>query len=231
MKTGIIGAMDEEVRLLKEACLAQKTVTLARMEFLTGTIHEKEVVIVKSGVGKVNAALCAQILIDRFRVTHILNTGVAGSLDARINIGDFVLSSDAVQHDVNATLFGYRPGEIPSMGQVSFPADETLASSLSDAVKEAAPDISCFRGRIASGDQFIADAQRKREIKETFDALCCEMEGASVAQCAFLNGIPFCIIRAISDKADGSDIIDYPVFEKKAAADCASVVIHYLKGV
>lgn len=230
MKTGIIGAMDEEVLLLKEAMQVRKTVTLARMDFCEGEIAGKEVVIVKSGVGKVNAALCTQILADRFAVTRLINTGVAGSLDARINIGDVVLSTDAVQHDVNATLFGYQPGEVPALGMVSFAADDALRKALKESVRTSAPDISCFEGRVASGDQFIADAAQKKHIKETFDALCCEMEGAAIAQAATLNAIPFCIIRAISDKADGSDIVDYPVFEKKAARDCAGIVIHYLKG-
>nr|MCR5177878.1 5'-methylthioadenosine/adenosylhomocysteine nucleosidase [Lachnospiraceae bacterium] len=161
---------------------------------------------------------------------HIINTGVAGSLDAAINIGDIVLSTDACYHDVDATIFGYKPGEVPQMGRMEFPADADLRVALKQAIEKAAPDIGVFEGRIVSGDQFIADPDRKRRIKETWNALCTEMEGAAIAQAAYLNDIPFCIVRAISDKADGSDVVDYPVFEKKAAADCAALIKAFLQG-
>ena len=227
---GIIGAMESEVALLIEAMEEKEQKTLARMTFHRGTIGKEEVVVVKSGVGKVNAAVCVQILADLFHVTHIINTGVAGSLDNQINIGDVVLSTDAVQHDMEATGFGYAKGEIPMLGMTFFPADEALRKKLERAVRQAAPDIGCFKGRVASGDQFIADDAVKQRIIGEFQASCCEMEGASIAQASWLNGIPFCIVRAISDKADGSGKVDYPTFEKKAAQDCAGMVIQMLKG-
>ena len=225
---GIIGAMESEVTLLIDAMEEQEQKTLARMCFHRGTIGKQEVVVVRSGVGKVNAAVCVQILADVFHVTKIINTGVAGSLDAQINIGDVVLSTDAVQHDMDAVGFGYAKGEIPQLDMTFFAADETLRGLLEEAVKAAAPDIGCFTGRVASGDQFIADDKVKQRIIDEFQASCCEMEGASIAQASWLNGIPFCIVRAISDKADGSGSVDYPTFEKKAAHDCAAIVVKML---
>ncbi|MBR4530427.1 MAG: 5'-methylthioadenosine/adenosylhomocysteine nucleosidase [Lachnospiraceae bacterium] len=227
-KYGIIGAMEVEVETLLGILKEERTLRKASMEFHQGRIGGTEVVVVRSGVAKVNAALCVQILVDEFAVTHVINTGVAGSLDARINIGDIVLSTDACYHDVDATIFGYKPGEVPQLGCAAFPADEALRQALKQAVSEAAPDVQIFEGRVVSGDQFIADAEKKQHIKETVGGLCCEMEGAAIAQAAYLNGLPFCIVRAISDKADGSDVMDYPVFEKKAAADCAKLVQRYL---
>lgn len=223
MKVGIIGAMEAEVALIKENMAITRTVEKARMVFYEGAIGSTSVVVVRSGIGKVNAGMCVQILADCFNVTHLINTGVAGSLCNDLNIGDVVVSTEAVYHDVDATVFGYAPGEIPQMGIAAFPADEQLRKVAVEAVRTAAPDISVMEGRIASGDQFIAAAEQKSGISEKFSPLCTEMEGAAIAQAAFLNGIPFVILRAISDKADGSDLVDYPVFEKKAAADCARI--------
>lgn len=223
MKVGIIGAMEAEVALIKENMAITRTVEKARMVFYEGAIGSTSVVVVQSGIGKVNAGMCVQILADCFNVTHLINTGVAGSLCNDLNIGDVVVSTEAVYHDVDATVFGYAPGEIPQMGIAAFPADERLRKAAVEAVRTAAPDISVMEGRIASGDQFIAAAEQKSDISLKFAPLCTEMEGAAIAQVAYLNGIPFVILRAISDKADGSDLVDYPVFEKKAAADCARI--------
>ena len=230
-KIGIIGAMDVEVATLKADMNVARTVNKASMEFYEGTIGNTEVVVVKSGIAKVNAGICVQILSDVFGVTHIINTGVAGSLDARINIGDIVLSTDACYHDVDATIFGYKKGEVPQMGRREFPADEWLIEKAGAAVKAAAPDTGVWKGRVCSGDQFIADDSIKQAIKTEFDGMCTEMEGAAIAQASYLNNIPYVIIRAISDKADGSDVVDYPVFEKKAAADCAALVEFLIKNI
>ncbi|MBP3218438.1 MAG: 5'-methylthioadenosine/adenosylhomocysteine nucleosidase [Lachnospiraceae bacterium] len=223
MKVGIIGAMEAEVARIKENMAITRTVEKAQMKFYEGAIGSTSAVVVQCGVGKVNAGLCVQILVDCFHVTHLINTGVAGSLCNDLNIGDVVVSTEAVYHDVDATVFGYAPGEVPSMGTAAFPADEMLRKAAVDAVHTAAPDISVLEGRIASGDQFVCRAEQKAAIIETFAPLCTEMEGAAIAQAAYLNKIPFVILRAISDKADGSDLVDYPVFEKKAAADCAKI--------
>ncbi|MBR1641975.1 MAG: 5'-methylthioadenosine/adenosylhomocysteine nucleosidase [Butyrivibrio sp.] len=224
MKIGIIGAMEVEVATLKSEMNVKNVVTKASMEFCEGTIGNTEVVIVRSGVAKVNAGICVQILVDLFNVTHIINTGVAGSLDARINIGDIVLSTDACYHDVDATVFGYKKGEVPQLGIHAFPADASLREAAKAAIKKAAPDLGVFEGRVCSGDQFVSSPDVKKAIIDEQGGMCTEMEGAAIAQGCYLNKIPFVIIRAISDKADGSDIVDYPVFEEKAAHDCAALV-------
>ncbi|MBQ9588557.1 MAG: 5'-methylthioadenosine/adenosylhomocysteine nucleosidase [Butyrivibrio sp.] len=229
MKIGIIGAMEVEVEILKKNMSLKRTIKKASMEFFEGTIEGTDVVVVRSGIAKVNAGICVQILVDLFDVTHVINTGVAGSLDAKINIGDIVLSTDACYHDVDATVFGYKKGEVPQLGTASFVADEKLREVAKKAIKTAAADIGVFEGRVCSGDQFISSKEIKENIKKDFDGMCTEMEGAAIAQGCFLNNIPFLIIRAISDKADGSDIVDYPVFEEKAAKDCAALVIELIK--
>ena len=159
--------------------------TVAGMTFYQGTIKGKGVVVVRSGIGKVNAGICSQILVDRYNVEGIINTGIAGSLKNEINIGDIVLATVAVQHDVDATGFGYPLGEIPQMGIKEFPADEKLRALAEACSKKANPDIQVFCGRVASGDQFISSKEKKNWISENFDAYCTEMEGAAIAQAAY----------------------------------------------
>lgn len=227
-KIGIIGAMELEVEELKAKMAIRRTEEKASMEFLEGTLNDTEVVIVRSGIGKVNAALCTQILCDVFEVTHIINTGVAGSLKNEIDIGDIVVSTDALHHDVDVRIFGYPLGEVPQIGRLSFPADERLIEIASSTCREVNPDIKVYEGRIVSGDQFISDKQVKDNIIKNFQGFCVEMESASVAHAAYLNHVPFVIIRAISDKADDSAEMDYPTFEKAAAAHSAALVEHML---
>ena len=215
---GIIGAMEEEVAALKEDMIVEETVELASMVFCKGQLCGKDVVVVRSGIGKVNAGICAQILVDRFHVDTLINTGIAGSLDARIDIGDLVISTDALHHDMDAVNFGYEPGQIPRMDVLAFPADEELVKKAVEANKKANPEIHTFTGRVASGDQFIAAGDVKDKIAESFHPLCVEMEGAGIAQAAYLNKVSYVIIRAISDKADNSATMDYPTFEKQAIA-------------
>ena len=215
-KIGIIGAMEEEVAKLKENMQIQDTSVIAGMEFCQGICEGQNVVIVRSGIGKVNAAVCTQILCDVFKVNAIINTGVAGSLKNEINIGDIVLSEDALQHDMDATGFGYDPGVIPRMEESIFKGDETLLKLAQKVCQEVNPDIQVFRGRVVSGDQFISDHDVKQRIVNSFGGVCTEMEGAAIAQTAWLNKIPYLVIRAISDKADGSAEMDYSEFEMKA---------------
>lgn len=234
MKIGIIGAMDLEIKkLTKEEMVSEEVVRQTGMLFHVGKIGDTEVVIVKSGVGKVNAAICAQILIDRFKVDRLINTGIAGSLDHNINIGDIVVSTDAMYHDMDVTVFGYEPGVIPQMGTANglknFPADETLRRAALAACRDAVPGIGVYEGRIVSGDQFICTADQKHRIVDTFHALCTEMEGAAIAHTAFLNGIPFVILRAISDKADEEADVSYETFEHQAAQNCAKLVAHMVR--
>ena len=228
MKIGIIGAMEVEVATLKSNMTVKNTVKKASMEFYEGTIGNTDVVVVRSGIGKVNAGICVQILIDLFNVTHVINTGIAGSLNSDINIGDIVLSTDACYHDVDITVFGYKKGEIPQIGAATFEADKELREKAKASIKKAAPDIGVFEGRVCSGDQFISSAEVKDTIIKEHGGLCTEMEGAAIAQASYLNNTPFLIIRAISDKADGGAEVDYPTFEAKAAKDCAAIVMEII---
>ena len=206
---GIIGAMEEEVQeLIADLAFAEKK-TVASMDFYKGTLYGKDCVIVKSGVGKVNAALCTQILADFYKPEALINTGVAGSLDAQINIGDMVVSEDAVQHDMDASAVGDPVGQVPRMDVLAFPADPVLVKKAVEANQKANPDIQTFTGRVASGDQFISGGEKKKQIQENFHARCAEMEGAAIAHGAYLNKIPYVILRAISDKADGSVPVSY----------------------
>ena len=224
MKIGIIGAMQEEVAQLKMTMSEVKITKKASMDFYEGKLNGKEVVVVQSGIGKVNAAVCTQILIDIFAIDGIINTGIAGSLHNEINIGDIVVSTDAMQHDVDATEFGYPLGQIPRLDVLSFTADKKLAEQAINSCREVNSDIEVFSGRVVSGDQFIADDKIKQKIIENFGGYCTEMEGASIAQAAYLSDIPFVIIRAISDKADDSAKVDYPTFEKQAIKNSVKLV-------
>ncbi len=213
---GIIGAMDEEVSKLKEVMKDVEIMTKASMDFYKGAMDGKDVVVVRSGIGKVNAGICTQILVDEYGVDAVVNTGIAGSLNAAIDIGDIVLSTDTLQHDMDATGFGYAPGVIPRMETSIFVADDKLRGLAKDCCQKVNPDIKVFEGRVVSGDQFISDKTKKTFIEENFKGYCTEMEGAAIAQAAYLNNVPFLIIRAISDKADDSATVDYPTFEAKA---------------
>lgn len=230
-KIGIIGAMDVEVASLKDQMQITARTTYAGMEFCDGLLGQTPVVIVKCGICKVNAALCVQLLVDKFQATHVINTGVAGSLYNQINIGDIVVSVSAQYHDVDATIFGYQLGEIPQQGIVAFPADDSLRKCAVQAVQEAAPEINVFEGKILSGDQFISSHAKKEQLMKDFDGMCCEMEGAAIAQASYANHIPFVIIRAISDKADESVAESYDVFEGKAAVHCARIVAYMVQHI
>lgn len=221
---GIIGAMEDEVAALKDAMEIQETIEKASMVFCKGILCGKDAVVVRSGIGKVNAGICAQILVDRFGVDTLINTGIAGSLDAKIDIGDMVISTDALHHDMDATEFGDHLGQVPQMDVLSFPADENLVKKAVQASEKANPDIHTFTGRIASGDQFIASREVKERIVRNFHPLCVEMEGAGIAQAAYLNKVSYVIIRAISDKADNSAHVDYPTFEQQAIAHSVRLV-------
>lgn len=227
VKTGVIGAMDEEVASLKAALTGKKTTTVAGMEFCSGKLDGADVVVVQCGIGKVNAGTCAQLLISLFGVDRIINTGVAGSLDAEIDIGDIVVSTDAVQHDFDFTPLGYAMGELPDAG-LGMAADPEMRKSAVNAVKECAPEIRVFEGRVCTGDQFIASGEQKAYLISTYGGKCCEMEGGAIAQICTLNEIPFVIIRAISDKADDSEEMSYQEFEEAAAYRCAAIVRYML---
>lgn len=215
-KIGIIGAMDEEVLIIKGQMKNVTVQTIASMEFNEGKLHGKDVVVVRSGIGKVNAAVCTQILADIYHVDAVINTGVAGSLRNEINIADIVISTDTQQHDMDATGFGYDLGVIPRMDNSIFQADQQLMKIAREVCEEQLPEVGVHIGRVVSGDQFISDNEKKAWLLQNFEGYCTEMEGAAIAQTAYLNQIPFLIIRAISDKADNSAEMSYAEFEEVA---------------
>ena len=221
-KLGIIGAMQEEVETLLALMENKKELRKAGSVFYEGILEGLNVVIVQCGVGKVNAAMCTQVLCDLFDVTHIVNTGIAGSLCADLDIGDLVVSEDAMYHDVDAVHFGYPYGKVPGMDTTEFPADKTMIGYAFAAAEAVNPGHTKI-GRVASGDQFVAVKELKEKIIANTQGLCTEMEGAAIAQTAYRNQIPFVILRAISDKADDSAEMDYPTFERIAAHRCAEV--------
>lgn len=223
-KLGIIGAMTIEVETLKEHMTDKCIIARAGMEFCEGKLAGLAAVVVQCGVGKVNAALCVQILCDCFGVTHVVNTGVAGSLCADLDIGDLVVSREAVYHDFDCSVINdaYRVGQVPGLPVWSFPADPAMMELAMAAAEHVNSGHNRF-GTVASGDQFICNKAVKELIIANTGAVCTEMEGAAIAHAAWRNLVPFVILRAISDKADDSAEMDYPTFEAIAAKRCAAV--------
>lgn len=221
-KLGIIGAMQVEVETLLGVMENVREETKAGSTFYEGVLEGLPVVLVQCGVGKVNAAMCTQVLCSCYGVTHLVNTGIAGSLCNDLDIGDLVVSRDAMYHDFDCVHFGYPMGRVPGMDVTAFPADDTLLAYAFGAAERINPGHTKI-GRIATGDLFVASREQKDRIVTNTQAVCTEMEGAAIAQTAYRNGIPFVILRAISDKADDSAEMDYPTFEKLAAHRCAQV--------
>ena len=224
---GIIGAMEQEVSRIKEMMKEVKITTKASMDFYEGILEGKKVVVVRSGIGKVNAGMCTQILADIYGAEAVINTGIAGSLNNDVNIGDIVLSTDVLHHDMDAVGFGYKKGQIPQMKEFSFPADEKLRKLAMKVCREVNPEINVFEGRICSGDQFISDKGVKDAIVSEFGGFAVEMEGAAIGQAAY--GIPFLVVRAISDKADGSAHMDYAEFEMAAIEHSVKLTVRMIQ--
>ena len=225
MKLGIIGAMDVEVATLKENMENKTEKIIAGTSYVEGILEGLPVVVVQCGVGKVNAALCVQALCDYFGVTHIVNTGVAGSLNAKLDIGDFVISLEAIYHDFDCHVINpsYTVGQVPGMAVRAFPSDAMLTKLAYTTADELCPGHA-YMGIVASGDQFVCSKEQKENIVCNTNALCTEMEGAAISHAAYRNGVPVVVIRAISDKADDSAQMDYPTFEAIAAKRCADVI-------
>lgn len=227
---GIIGAMDKEIDDLKSLMkgLYGKDIPEveknAGMDFWIGTLAGHDVVVVRSGIGKVNAAVAAQVLASIYKVRAIINTGIAGSLDAKLDIGDIVISTDALEHDMNVLGLGYERGVIPDQETSIYEADADLRKLAMTVSEKACPDVKKYEGRVVSGDIFVSDDGMKDKIKEKFDGMCTEMEGSAIAHTAWLNQIPFLIIRSISDKADNSADMDYPSFQKIAIKNSVSLL-------
>ncbi len=223
-KLGIIGAMSVEIETLKAQMTNVIEKERAGMIFYEGELETLPVVLVVCGVGKVNAAMCVQVLCDCFGVTHIVNTGVAGSLCAELDIGDFVISTKSMYHDFDCHRLNpdYPVGQVPGIAVHAFPADQILIDLAYNAAQQVHADHARV-GVVASGDQFVCDQAQKTKIVADTGALCTEMEGAAISHAAWRNGTPFVVIRAISDKADDSAQMDYPTFEAIAAKRCAAV--------
>lgn len=230
-RIGIIGAMEIEVEELKKRMEVKAVNKIAGMEFFEGHYGNNEVIIVRSGIGKVNAAICTQLLADRYGAEMVINTGIAGGLYKDINIGDIVIATEALQHDMDATGFGYAKGVIPQMPTSVFKADDNLRKKAVEICQDVNKDISVYEGRVLSGDCFVSDNEKKKELWDLFEGYCTEMEGAAIAQTAYLNKIPYLVIRAISDKADGSAAGDYSAFEAKAVEHTVNLMDALLKEI
>ena len=226
---GIIAAMDSEVRDIKSAMEDGIKIHHGGMTFFKGKLHGKEVVAVKSGIGKVNAAMCTQILIDVFKVTTIIHVGVAGAVHPDLEIGDIVISEDSCQYDMDARAFGHPRGEIPNMDITFFKADPALIALAVAAAQELnAP----YRvGRIMTADLGVNSNKLKQELLEEFGGLCVEMEGAAVGQVAMLNQVPCLVIRSISDKADSNLADDYKANLEASIKNGVAMVLNMVKGV
>ena len=217
---GIIVATSEEIKELKNIMVESEKIRIFNLDFYKGKINDKDYVLVKCGVGKVNAARTTQILIDNFDIESIINVGVAGGLNNNINIGDIVIGQKLVQHDFDITAFGYEKGYISETGKF-FESDRSLIEKCKKVKIE---NVKIMLGIIASGDIFCTDIKIKEKIRTKFNSDCVEMEGASIAQTAYLCNIPFLVIRAISDIPNGKNQIDYEEFVEKAAKNCAEFI-------
>lgn len=225
---GIVGAMGEEIELFRERLVGPQEEKQASVTFHKGELFGRQVVLCQSGVGKVNAAMTAQILIDRFRIGSLLFTGVAGGVDPALNIGDIVISTECQQHDMDASAAGFKKGEIPFAEKSIFEADLRLIR-LAETYRPEDERVKLVRGKVLSGDQFIADPDYVAYLRRHFQGSCVEMEGAAVAQVCSLNEIPFLIIRSLSDKADRSAKVNFEEFTRLAARRSFDLVCHMLQ--
>ena len=225
---GIIAAMNVEMDGLRAHMENPVSETVSGVEFVRGTIEGREVVTAVCGIGKVFAALCAQTMILRYAPEAVINTGVAGTLTDELSIGNLAVSACVVQHDMDTSAIGDPVGLISGINMVEIPADMALTDRLCAAAQTVG--VKTLTGCIASGDQFVASPGRKTFIADTFSAIACEMEGAAVGQVCYVNRVPFCVLRAISDSADGSSHMDYPVFAQMAAEQSVRLLLTFLQG-
>ena len=224
---GIIGAMKMETEALIAAVSNATRETVSGVTYTVGTLEGKDVVIATCGVGKVYAAICAQTMILRYQPDLLINTGVAGTLSPTLGIGDVAVATELLQHDMDTSAIGDPVGLVSGINRIYFEADVKTAEKLTNCVIACGAHVE--QGRIASGDQFVADAARKKFIREQFGAIACEMEGAAIAQVATVNGVPFAVLRAISDSADGEATMDFPTFAAKASARSVAVLRKFLQ--
>ncbi|WP_223066440.1 5'-methylthioadenosine/adenosylhomocysteine nucleosidase [Paenibacillus caui] len=216
-RIGILGAMDEEIKLLLQQMDSKETHTHAGISFIAGTFQGRSVVVCKSGVGKVNAAVTTQLLIDRFKVASVLFTGVAGAVNPKLQIGDIVISSSCQQHDMDVTALGFERGVIPYQEVSDFPADNGLVQLAKEACEKVCRDHQFMVGKVLSGDRFVADRAAVQDLHDAMNGACVEMEGAAVAQVCFMNSVPYVVLRSMSDKADGSAHVNFAEFTVEAS--------------
>ena len=223
---GIIGAMQEEIDGIKAVIENKKTETISGVEFVRGTIGKREVVVAKSGIGKVFAAICTQTMILKYNPEAIINVGVGGTLSDKLGIGDIAIATGVVQHDMDTSPLGDPVGLLSGINIVEIPCSKKLVDAIGECVEELS--VKTRTGIIASGDQFIGTPEQKKKIKENFNAIACEMEGGSVGHVCYVNGVDFCVVRAISDSANGEASMDYPAFMKMAAENSIKVMKKFL---
>jgi adenosylhomocysteine nucleosidase len=228
MKIGIIGAMEVEIAELREIMDHVTEEKFSNIIYYIGTIHGVDVILAKCGIGKVHAAICAQTMILKYSPQVIINTGVAGSLNSKLDIGDLVISDSVVQHDFDTSAIGDELGLISGINLIKIPSSKPLVEQIKKAANTI-QETKSFVGTIASGDQFICSLEKKDYITNNFGALCAEMEGAAIGHVCYLNNVDFCIVRAISDKADGSAHMDFPSFVRIAADKSTQLIQNYLK--
>lgn len=220
--TGIICALEYEAKLLISKLENKKETTISNIDFYEGTLNDKEIVIAVCGVGKVFAAICTQTMILKFSPDIIINTGVAGAVHPALKCGDITIATNVVQHDMDTSPLGDPVGLISGINKIYFECNEKVATKINDIAKTL--DLNVLTGTIASGDQFVASFEKKNFIENTFNAIACDMEAAAIGHTCFVNNTDFCIIRAISDSADGSAHLDYPTFSKQAANNAANII-------
>ena len=223
---GIIGAMKPEIDGIKSIIENKKTENISGIEFVCGTVCGQEVVAAQSGIGKVFAAICAQTMILRYRPNAVINIGVGGTLTEKLSIGDIALASAVVQHDMDTTAIGDPVGLLSGIDIIEIPCGKKIVEKFRNSVSHLG--IKCETGIIASGDRFIGSVADKERIKKNFDAIACEMEGGAVGQVCYVNSVDFCVVRAISDSADGGAKMDYPEFMQMAAKNSVEVMKDFL---
>jgi len=230
MITGIIGAMEIEVAEIKNSMEDISQEEISGVIYYKGKIHGKDVIVAKCGVGKVHAAVCTQTMILKYSPNVIINTGVAGSLNSKLDIADLVISDFVVEHDMDTSALGDPLGLISGINIIKIPSAVQVVEKIKNAA-EHIENTNVFVGTIATGDQFICNIEQKNHIVDNFDALCAEMEGAAIGHVCYLNKVDFCIVRAISDKADGTAHMDFPSFVKIAAKKSTELIHNYLKTI
>ncbi len=224
---GIIGAMKIEVDCITSLMKDKTIETISSIEYHKGKINGKDCVCAIGGVGKVNAAICTQTMILKYQPNIIINTGVAGGIINEMHVGDIAIATSVMQHDMDTSAVGDPKGMISGINIIDIPCSIELVQKLKDFC--CSKDIAFFAGTIATGDQFINEGRRLKKIAQSFNAIACEMEGASIGQVCYINNVPFAVVRSISDTADNNASIDYANFSKKAAEISADIVISLVK--